>query len=115
MRKPTSVLLLPLLATLFLSPAHAAENGETRCGARGTVETYRCSGGNCYWQPGFEKCASQQPQAQACNTGDTKCGADGFVYRCDKPPYMEAAWRKQYGSSCAADRDPADNAPVRRN
>lgn len=103
-----------LLLALLLLAVKAADPGETRCGATGYAERFQCFGseqfGNrrCTWQNTYQPCSNTN-KAPACNVGDTKCGADGKVQYCMQIGNA-AMWQPRY-ERCAADRDPADNAP----
>ena len=102
-------MLFPLLSALLIgTPAVAADIGESRCGADGMIEEYRCYGARCQWNKTYQRCANTN-RAAVCNVGDTKCGADGYVQRCTQ--YAgDPSWQGSL-QRCAADRDPADNAP----
>lgn len=103
-------LMLFAALALFSSASRAAEPGETRCGATGTVERYDCFGTSCRWANTYQRCANNNT-APNCNRGDTKCGADGRVQRClDIGTGAGLSWQPGI-ERCAVDRDPADNAP----
>lgn len=102
-------LITLLLSALLTGPvALAAEQGETRCGAAGTVEKYHCAYGRCEWQNTYQRCANNT-RAPACNVGDTKCSASGYVQYCQLMG-SDTMWTGSL-QRCATDRDPADNAP----
>lgn len=101
-------------ALLVLGPfqsVRAAEPGETRCGAAGSVERYSCLSAyntNCSWTNTYQRCANTN-RAPACNVGDTKCSVSGYVQYCQQLG-SDTTWTGSV-QRCTADRDPADNAP----